>query len=714
MAHSNDAFDGYPEWEELHSPDQSPWITTLVELSAKGENKSSFASAVDVWLNDIKTYRTGEIAILPLELNRLQREIVIAGRSFARLMLFAQRSTLKALATANYDGFDLRVILIGKPFEGPLPSGKEAVAVVVQPENPGQPDPAKNAPIIGIIDDGIAFLNARFCKSASGTLQTRFLAVWLQSEVHFREIILNNQAEAQVRLEAVSPADAPPRGFWSAAAINAALASGQSEAALYRQSADDLYPLPAQQATKTSTAHGTHMLDTAAGADPSVGGPPLLAVQLAPGLATDTSGRRLEAFLIMGLRWIVWNALTQDRNLVVNLSLGSLAGPGDAGNTVADAIAYEIDAFRALSLARLGPGKGKEMTVVVAYGNAWRSNLVADIRLEPGKGQSVDWRILPDDYTSNFLEVRVPVDAKGIALTLRDPNGQTVQTVTWNGHGPILGDPAANSRAAAILPLALERTASPVLLAVAPTARMTVVPADPLAKLALAGAWTVTVTLGSDVPACLVGLHVQRNDTPVGYRYYGRQSYLGDADLDGWDDETRDYTKPGERSAIQRAGTANSYAGLKDIAWGKLGRSLLYVGAARPNPDGRLYHNSETDFLPSPYTAEGYSRPQDGVNLHVSNHGPTLSAVADEGRFLPGRRGASVTSGPRSLRLSGTSVAAGLVTRWVADKLGLPGALQQVVDDLTHANTAGLRDSRLGLEVIGDENPHQRSEPVKA
>lgn len=659
---------GYPEWEDARvDRDHAIWAAVAIEVRPlKADDHGAFVQAVKDWLNQVASQPNKGIVYFPHEKERLFREIDTLGWSLGRIILLMKRTVLNGWQTMPPVGFSARVLSVGQPFMTlPLPVPDKPKPAT----RPGQPDEVVDIsePIIGIIDDGIAFLNARFCTKVDQSLQTRFLGVWQQSEVDFQaQTIPPPEFEDFFWRKAQ-----PVTGILEPDHINNLLTGGVPEADIYRDKNAELYPPPSQQATNTSTAHGTHVPDLAAGAEPETGGPPLLAVQLAPDAATDTSGRRLESFLIMGLRWIVWRAFDQGRHLVVNISLGSLAGPGDASNAIADAIAHEIKAFAALSVDR-------QMTVVVAYGNSWRSNLVADFALEKGHlQQSVDWRILPDDYSSNFLEVRVPLTAKGVHLTLAPPDGTTPLEFHWDAAGPGWSATAPGASFAAVLPVSDEtntrdaddqRNARAVLLAVAPTTRFPPPPramtAPPLPPLAPAGAWKVTVKIADGARPCPVTLRVQRNDTPVGYRVHGRQSYLADNGLDGWDDETGDYVYP-KGSAISRRGTANSYAGLPDLAEAKEGTTVIYVGAARPDP------GKEGKFLPSLYTSEGFpmkvraaADPWDigPRRLHIRSEGPTLAAQGDDGRFFSGQRATSVTSGAHRLRL--TPLCPGLAVRF--------------------------------------------------
>jgi hypothetical protein len=228
---------------------------------------------------------------------------------------------------------------------------------------------------------------------------------------------------------------------------------------------------------------------------------------------------------------------------------------------------------------------------------------------------------------------------------------------------------------------------------VAPTASL--LPGD--MGLAPPGVWKVSVELLSGSDRTPVTMRVQRNDTPTGYRVYGRQSYLADSGIGDWDDEMRDYTLPAGDSAVMRDGTANSYAGLVDSNDVEF-EGVYYVGAVRPDES-----KTNAEMRPALYTSEGLDSDSDRErSLNIASKGPTLAARAEDGRFLSGRRATGVASGPQSQRLSGTSISAGLVTRRVAKFLSgqLIGATElEAVLDHPPAKT---RDTRIGFGVIAD------------
>lgn len=696
----DEAKKGHFEWEMVRRPDTwltlpygrpipliVRWVAVALELVA--DNLIGLPTDASAQLQNAIFAKQADALVGQFEIDRVDGD---KGQPHSRLTFLIRRLALPSIVKWQFSGFTVNILSIGAPFEDRLLGGKGWPPLSLRAKTPSmartkeQASNAGSQPLIGIIDDGISFLNKRFCTKNGNDFLTRFEAIWLQSELFGPPPFL---------LPEVPVGEVLDQGY-----INQKLQSEKPEADVYREINAKHYPPPSQQATNTSVAHGTHVLDLAAGEDPSIGGPPLIAVQLAPGMAWDTSGRRLGMFLVMGLRWMVTRALEADprRDLVVNISLGSLAGPGDATNFVANSIQYEIDTFQRLT--------GRKMRVVIAYGNSWRSDLVAELKLAKDEEKSVDWRILPDGYSSSYLEIRVPTGS-GATVTLTPPDGG--KPVKWSFGAPstAINSPSSSAVVGQILPLPNETRAHAVLIAIAPTASLE---PDGL-PLAPAGAWKVMMSAaGAD---CTATLRVQRNDTPVGYRVYGRQSYLADAGMGAWDEEMRDHTAPGVASTIKRQGTANAFAGLPDMVDNDAS-GIYYVGAVRPDPGGLQWPNDyanrkigQDQFALSPYSSQGYAGTKlaentdfPTLNLKIDSKGPTLAALGDNGRFFSGLKAASVNSGARTLRLSGTSIAAALVTRQVAEALKNRTPLPQELATVLSINQTGTRDSRIGLGIV--------------
>ncbi len=547
-------------------------------------------------------------------------------------------------------------------------------------------------PLLAVIDDGIGYLNARF-RSAAG--RTRFKAVWLQAPAR-----LAGQAAAPNGQEVYLGRVLTRQD------IDSQLLSGATEAHLYRAQNAALFQPWMHQSTNRAVGHGSHVLDLAAGAafgdpvDTSLLGVPLLGVSLMPEVVGETSGRWLEPYLALGLRWVIWQALravAEPGNgnagvpLIVNLSLGSLAGPKDGTGFIEEWIAHELARFRRLS-------DDTPIRIVAAYGNARRARLVANATLQPGPALVLDWCIQPDDATASFLELRLPKGAGGrVSLRIAapaDPDAVVFPAFPAPGTAQVLM--RSGRRIAAVYGRA-EAQFDTVLIAVAPTLRDDRASAGPDPRgAAPAGAWKISLGL-SGTGGLAVSVKVLRDDTPGGFRRRGRQSWLDHSSGWQWDAEVAGWTAPGPDCPVTRAGTEVNYAGLGDP-------SLYFVAAAEPDP-ARM-----GGTRPTRYSSEGEDRLRTGVDT-----GPTLAAIGDQGRIRTGRRGTGVLTGTVAL-MSGTSVAAPLVARRLVELALNAGPLSSRGPGMPHdpAELAALLglvvppgwlpvfDRRLGAGVVPD------------
>ncbi|MCX7287416.1 MAG: hypothetical protein NTW20_07590 [Rhodobacterales bacterium] len=614
---------GYTAWEEAQlaataDDNGRDHLPVFVVLCPPPDGGLALAQAIEATL-----------AFPGIHLSRHERNLLVTERRLAgeggwpnevRTVVFCPRAMLTHLPPF------WRVLQVGP-----------AVAIPRREEDPpdedlcattGDLDPA--VPVAAIIDDGIGFLNARF-RDDSG--RTRIRALWLQAP------------------EQLADPEASPLGnvicghVLGETAINAHLAVGGEEAEVYARVNRALLPVTDGALTNRRAAHGTHVLDLAAGSGPlghdALRRVPILAVQLPPAAVRETAGRRMEAYLVQGLRWILAEALrlahrTDVPPVVINLSLGSLAGPGDRHAFLSDWFTYEIARH-----ARLG--NGAHLRLVIAYGNARQSRLVARAELRRSQPLDLIWRVQPDDHSSSYLECRVDTNVvAGLRLTLVPPPGSGLPAldVPWPeaGTGWHLAGPLA-----AVTSVVEAGGQSLLHLALGPTVGLGALPASP------PGAWTVTLRTTEAEPV-RVTARVQRDDTPPGYRTLGRQSWLDHPQGWDWDDEARAYIAP--RSAedapgcpVTREGSCVAYAGADDP-------SILFVGAVRP-----------AIGLPGQVRPVAYS--SEGV-VHMArpgeSPGPSLVALGDDGVMLAGRRAAGVVSGSVA-RMSGTSMAAPQVAR---------------------------------------------------
>jgi hypothetical protein len=538
----------------------------------------------------------------------------IAPHEIDLLVTEQVRETKDRLRTIIYGPFDKltndqwEVREVGSPFVVPKPDLAPREGRVIPP-----PSDEGDGVIVGIIDDGIGFLNERF-RDATG--KTRFREVFIgASGLKTAPSFLGRQL--------------------SAAEINTMIASGRTEEDLYREVNDSVFDPDEHWPSAYHAGHGTAVLDIAAGADGASGDDmvrvPLLAYQLTPSAIGETSGRQLYPAIIVALHWIMAEALRgagRKQTLIVNLSLGALAGPADDTSQIEMAFQQICDDYARLSL-------GGTMRIVASYGNARRARLVAKKTLAKDESLVLDWRILPDDATGSFLELRVKAGdgaATGLKVAPSDNPSNVLLLSAFPPAGVVYRYITAAGRIAQ-----LSRQSEPgydtVLLAVAPTVR------DDSRPRSQSGCWRVTLTNAGSGPL-MVSAKVQRDDTPAGYRRQGRQSWI-DCDYDlWWDRETGDYTAPDTVSPVQRTGTQVSYAGTRDPR-------VYLVAAGRPD------QGNSGALRPSPYSGEADP---------LEKAYPSVIALADEGAALAGRRGAGIRSGSVA-RYSGTSVSAPVVTR---------------------------------------------------
>ncbi|MFN4171029.1 MAG: hypothetical protein ACK4GW_04660 [Pseudorhodobacter sp.] len=513
-----------------------------------------------------------------------------------------------------------------------LPPETETLALCASPAC-GR-EATRTAPIVAVIDDGIGFLNMRFCrrdrrKGAAARYRTRFHAIWLQA---FRSVPAPAFGAAYVQAGEVLHRPE----------IDAILAHGPrlEESAAYRQLNLQLYEPGAHRSTEYGFSHGTHVLDLAAGADPESDDPaldwPLLAVQLPPEAVDNTAGTQLEPCIVEGVRWILRQALRVNGQspVVINISFATFAGPKDGTKAIEALVAQMAERWQARH--------GRTVRVVYAWGNSRLHNQGAHLTLAPGTAEPVTWRLQPDDFAASFLELRPgnPTDMARLSVTLTPPGPgampQGLGPIPPNMSRPILGpDGRSVGRFYHLGPRVTAPgvvTPAHAVIAMAPSA------GEAGTALIRPGAWVVTVAAQSGGPLPL-RLEVQRGDTPSGYRLNGRQSYLDDPRAYDYDPESAGWTRPGSDCPITRQASHSSFVTARSDC-------TYAVAAARDMPG----------LPPSRYSATGaaWTRPE-----------PSLSGIGDRGTALLGMVATGTASG--SGRVSnGTSVAAARVSRALA------------------------------------------------
>lgn len=239
--------------------------------------------------------------------------------------------------------------------------------------------------IVGVVDYGCDFVHDNF-RNPDGT--TRILYLWDQGRGE--------------------PTSISPAGFlygreWSAKEINAALKSGDPYQALAYQPYD--------------AAHGTHVMDIAAGNGRATGNPgvapqaDLIFVQVSSDDFLDEESFGNSRHLLEAVDYIFTKAKSIGKSAVVNISLGTNGGPHDGSTPVEQGLDHLLES----------PGR----SVVISASNSWGARIHAGGKIGPGQKRTLKWDILANDPTNNELELWYNGTAK-LDITLIDPSGKTL------------------------------------------------------------------------------------------------------------------------------------------------------------------------------------------------------------------------------------------------------------------------------------------------
>jgi hypothetical protein len=487
--------------------------------------------------------------------------------------------------------------------------------------------PTPGVTVVGIIDDGLAFAHQRFRRAGASRVEYLWRQDWPSNQPW--------SPGYGTELQKGTVGGTPGIDSRIAQCKHAGLVD---EDEIYRLTGHVDFSSNLHHAAALRRAHGTHVMDLAAGFDESSAPSdrPIVAVQLPIQTTADTSGGKLDNPVCDGLWYLAYRAdhvaahMGSGRlPLVVNLSYGLIAGPHDGSSIIERA----IDQFITLRSTPQAPA-----AVVIPAGNNRLSRCHASFTLAAqGNRKSLAWRILPDDRTPSFLEIWLP---NGGAPSVR------VQVTPPGGAAPSPWIPAGgtwswlSAGGTTLCQIAYFNTVMPgigrpmILVAVAETA-------DPGSKreFASCGQWTVAVE-NVGTPA-VIDAWVQRDDTAYGYPVRGRQSRFDDPAYRYRDDAGR-LVEVDNTSYVKRAGTLNA------LATGD--RPIVVGGFQRDN------------FKAAKYSAEGPAIPPS------ARIGPDAMAPSEDSEVCHGVLAAGARSGSR-VWMNGTSVAAPQVSRWLADRM---------------------------------------------
>lgn len=520
--------------------------------------------------------------------------------------------------------------------------------------------PPADAVIVGIIDTALAPAHERFRLGAG----TRFLCAWQQGAAYVGQTWLPfgreiDQADIDAAMAAHADEDAVNRAL---GLVKVDHARGDRSLAL-------------------RASHGTHVLDLAAGFDPARPPPeawrlPIIGVTLPTGLTVGSSGTFLEFFVIHAIDHIVaradalWRASghpasakgAQGWPIVINLSYALAAGPKDGTSRIESFVTALVNWRRSAGLSPL------RVVMPAGNDNLGRGHATLDFA-DTGDLHGIDWRVQPEDRSSNHAEIWSDIRPGTGATAKRHPfavsvvpPGGPALTMAQGQDGQMcsLIDGATGRPVARLYCRKADDgllTGTPkwhrfvYVLCVAPTGGS--VPAGSggaPGPEAPAGAWRIALTRKATTSRAILFVQTDQSLTLTGSA--GRLSYFDHPGYRTVDDAGRridsasyplDGAPPADTDGpgpVTRHNTLNALAGSPVI---------VTVSSYRAS-DGR----------PADYASTGRGFPRGSAAS-----GPVAAMPSDDGYALSGLIGAGSQSGS-ALAIAGTSVATALATRRIA------------------------------------------------
>ena len=499
----------------------------------------------------------------------------------------------------------------------------------------------KSAAVVGIIDDGIAFGHERFRRN-DGT--SRFEYFWHQDGLPRgpgQDTVEFGREFGKAEIDLMLQASRVP-------------GVGVEETKLYRMAGMADYRQPGHKSVAWRLAHGTHVLDLAAGYPSSddVADRPLIGVQLPVAATANMSGAGLEQSVLSAILYILSRAalLTPQGSaplpVTINFSYGTYLGP------------HNGTALLELAMDLLIKVAAVPVQIVLPAGN---SNLVrCHAEPAPPKGgtEELGVRVQPDSKTITTIQVWLPSGGgpgprpSRVAIMAVSPNGDTsgwieegsTQDVTLPSGASLAGVSVPNFARVAyhFCPLLKQ---GHFRIDIQPTSwDLPGGPTDPAVLKAPAGVWKI-ILKNRDLPVQeALQCWIERNDLLYGYPRRGRQAYFEASEFKRFDDEGRQITDDAAPAGpIRRVGMENA------------------IGTA----DGPMVLGGFTrkDRTIADYSAGGPALPPEKPFVR-----PDALAVTDDSRVHAGVLAAGTRSGS-VLPMRGTSVAAPQVTRLVSAEL---------------------------------------------
>jgi len=632
-------------------------VPVLIELSDPSEGASKFMEKADRILNSGISASRWWIdrrvnGFQPNPLNECG--VLVAWISADQIPLFLSPDTLQALGVKSLEvgnSFDVHTFV--HPSDCPeFPQDSSHVDDTLARETA-----RVTRPVVGIIDDGIAFAHRRFRRQISGTSGPE----WIPRIEWFWD-------QGQTSFDSTQQGEVPYGVEWAGARAVGTGIGNLTE--LFRMCThaglideDEIYRITHQTQVRHRARHGTHVLDLAAGAEPKdPDSPAIVAVQLAEEIAANPDNPAVQWNILEGLAYIIWRAHCIPRQpdtspppIVVNLSYGVYDGPHDGSLFLERAMDKIVSACE-----RFSP-----VAIVLAAGNHSLARCRARVGpIDPGSTAELIWRIPPDSDRPALAEFWTS-SVNSLEFDVIAPDGRL-----YRGSGQF---EAQGSEVCFSHDTGYGGFRFRTLVRVSPTSRAwandVTVPS---------GAWLVRIRNKSAF-ATKIEAWIRRSDTPFGMRGNSRQSHFLDCHYEAFDSAGRLLETDGANpnASVLRSGTLSGFA---------TGKRTVVVGAS--------YRSTRGNQVPTPYTCQGLE----------NGRKPNLIAPGDRSRARPGMLAAGTRTGS-VVALNGTSVASPAVVRCLVTALS--GGEFESIESALLSITEPLNDHqpdliRTGGRVISD------------
>lgn len=532
--------------------------------------------------------------------------------------------------------------------------------------------------IVAVIDDGIAVANHRFRMSDAETRIEYFL------DMNHPPSCNNGHGDAGSMVDVAGRC-------WSKEELNDLLRKHpRDEEAVYRAMGMIDPNSDGRQPLKFRNTHGTHVLDLAAGYDYATEGEaaqkrPIIAVQLPSDIVADRSDSMMACALKRALHWVADAAIELSERaiesgerdtylpIVLNFSFGLFAGPHDGFGDVEKRIGEFVRDYRNLP-------NNPRCEVVLAAGNGLQARAIAHLKVDSSKRlEPPPWRIQPEDRSSNFMQIWLPHDKKTrakegkqqVSVALVPPRCGPGKVV-YSKLGKRLDWEIDGTTYARIYHQRIWRSDGGSRERITIVTRPTVAESgdEPTCP---AGLWQVEIKNECLAKKSQIDLRIQRDDPVTFQRRKGRQSYFDDPDYVRFEPDTGRLRNKEwlDEGPVSREETLSAYATGQD--------SVVAAGYRRSDGAPALYSSS------GPATS--------------GRQGPTLAAVSEESPAHPGVIAAGTYSGSVAI-MNGTSVAAPMVTRSLADTIAAGGTLKTLLKAVGDRDVAGERG------IVGPHGPY--------